>query len=267
VQPHEPRAGYEYREVGRLVDHELMRMCVSYFDAESDRYDEFDRRVERRRRYLAAVNRCVVERLRGLGTGAVVLSFGCGTGRREGEIASSLGHTGSIVGIESSARMAAIAAARGIEVIPDLDAPDRPLPDSVDAVLCLYSFIHLPSPASRVRTLRGLVEMLRPGGLLIIDVFNLHDRYEWLSKIADGGCGLRPPLTGEHRGDVLYRRIGQPNSAYMHYFTLAEAAQLLEDAGLVICEVTGVGHGNDPGSVGVPLDAGCLLFTCVKPVS
>ncbi len=270
TMPAHPRHGhvsYEYLPMPQVGDQMVVDMCTSYFDAEAPAYDDLDSSVERRRDYLGAIDGYVVRRLSALGQCRSVLSFGSGTGRREQRITTMMSdHGPTIVGVERSPNMAAISARRGIQTISSLEAAGSPEANSMDAVLCLYSFIHLPSPASRRGTLSKLVDALRPGGLLILDVFNLHDTSEWTSKLADGGRGNRPDLVGERRGDVLYRRTDRTaNLSYMHYFTIGEISSLLEDTGLVITDLIGVGHGAEPGRIGVPLDKGCLLLACTKP--
>jgi SAM-dependent methyltransferase len=131
--------------------------------------------------------------------------------------------------------------------------------------LALYSFVHLPDVESRKEVLRSLASALRPDGLLILDVFNLNDNFEWASKLADGGRGRMPPTSGPRRGDTLYRRVGHREVSFMHYFTVSEIAVLVEEAGLVLTDLLGVGHGNSPGQIGVPLDAGCILVAAIKP--
>ena len=105
---------------------------------------------------------------------------------------------------------------------------------------------------------------LKPGGLLIVDVFNLDDKFEFDSKIADGGIAIPPLRRGSAKGDTYYRRREGDAVSFMHYFTVGEMASILEESGLTIQGVTGVGHGYLPGRLGVPLDEGCLLFTCTK---
>lgn len=259
-------AKYEYMSMRDFSDREVSEMCTQYFDQEAASYDEFDESVERRTKYLHAIDDYVAAKLSALTECSQVLSFGCGTGRRERQICESSGQSPRIVGVERSPKMAEIARSRGIRVVPNVGSSELPPLGSVDAVLCLYSFIHLPSISSRLETLRRLVTFLRPGGIFIVDVFNINDKYEWPSKLADGGYGVKPKEDGQYGGDVLYKRIGGSNISYMHYFSVGEIATLIEECGLVVSELLGVGHGHEAGRIGVPLDEGCILILGSKPV-
>lgn len=247
-----------------LPDDAKAGMCRQYFDARSARYDESERQDNGRRRYHDAIDSYVLSRLSGLGTCGVIVSLGCGTGRREAKIAGKLGAAPRIIGIEPSPRMGAIAASRGVEVLSDVSHIGPQLRSAVDAVLCLFSFVHLPSKPARLRVLRALCGLLRPSGILIVDVFNVHDRFEWgptLDSVSPGAPAGGLPDSG----DVFYRRAGSAEVSFMHYFTLGEITHLLEAAGLVITDVAGVGYAREPGRVGVPLDEGPILLSCRKP--
>ena len=253
----DPPVYFEYLPMAPLTDDEITAACLGYFAGEAAGYDEFDRSVRRRAAYLRAVDDRVAAEISGLGRCDLVLSYGCGTGRRELDIAARSGFRPALLGVEPCAPMAEIAAARGVPSIPDLDAGGAPAPASVDAVLCLYTFFHLPRGA-RAGTLRRLAGLLRPGGLLALDVFHAHDRW-------GGGADPAPLARRIRDGDVLYRRIGAPHVSFMHYFTVAEIAGLIEDAGLTVTRIVGVGHGKDPGRIDVPLTEGCLLVTATRP--
>jgi SAM-dependent methyltransferase len=258
-----PHASYEYSTAKELTDEELIDTCTFYFEGEAPKYDEFDRQVERRNLYLQAVNSYAVRKISDLEQCDLILSFGCGTGRREIEITQRMHHSPEAVGIERSPAMGAIAASRGLRIISELGA-GSPTPSSVDAVLCLHSFGHLPSMSARMKTLLGLVESLKTGGMLIMDVFNLNDKFEWNATLTDGGSMQKSISVAEGSGDVLYKRMGQDASSFLHYFTLGEIAGMFETSGLVISELVAVGNGHQPGLIGVPLDEGCLLFICTK---
>lgn len=259
-------AAYEYFPIHLVSDRDLVALCEAYFDSEALGYDEFDDLTERRGRYFNAIDNYIATKIRTMDVCKRIVSFGCGTGRREAQIVQVLAPAPApeVIGIEISARMGSIATSRGLRVIRNLGDAGTPPPGSVDLAICLYSFIHLPDRETRLGVLRSLARALREGGLLILDVFNLCDKYEWRSKISDGGSGVRPPLSGEHRGDVIYRRRAHQETSYMHYFTVGEICSLVEDAGLTITELSAVGHGHLPGKMSVPLDEGCLLLTCYR---
>jgi SAM-dependent methyltransferase len=231
---------------------ELRRMCELYFDLEAPAYDAFDDAVEKRRRYCDAIDRQVIELLGQLSRCERIVSFGCGTGRRDSRIAAEVGQRTTIIGIEQAPRMASIAKGRGLTVVADIDDPDLPAPGSVQAALCLSSFVHVSGERARLHVLGRLFDLLGDDGILVLDVFNIDDRFEWGDRLRHA------------HGDALYRRIGQSRMCYMHYFSLSEIARLVEGVGFVVQHVTGVGWARDPGRIGVPLDEGCLFLSCAK---
>lgn len=241
-----------------LPDHVVEEMCTRYFDQHAADYDKFDEEIGKRRLYTAAVDQFVVATLERHTSINTVLSFGCGTGRRERGIARALGYRGEIIGIERSRRMAAHAERRGLSVFEAISSEGVPQCSSSDVALCLSSFVHVPSNVTRRAILQYFSKILRPDGILILDVFNLDDKYEWGRSM---GC----TDLGRYGGvSVFYRRVGGGDISYMHYFTLAEICQLLEHAGFVIQMVRCVGYAHRTGVIGVPFDEGCLLFICQK---
>lgn len=258
------RATYEYLPVGDMKAQQLEILCKEYFEWEAKEYDNFNDEVERRNLYFQGIDDYARSKLNSLPECRIVMSFGCGTGRREVGIVKEMNPVPIVIGIENAQQMASIAKSRGLVVISQLGNDDSPSPESVQAVLCLYSFMHLPSFEARLEALQEMSKAMKVGGILIIDVFNLFDKHEWQSKRDDGGFGIEPPKSGNHRGDILYRRLGHEKISYMHYFTLSEITSLIEAAGLVVQELIGVGHGRHPGQKNVPLNEGCLLLTCVK---
>lgn len=259
------QARYQYLPVpSDVTDGELVSKIAEYFDQECLEYDHFDASVERRRLYHTAIDALVLKEVALLQGVSSLLSFGCGTGRREEILRGRLATGLELYGVEFSRGMANLARARGLQVFPDLKVAGAKIPGStVDVALCLYSFVHLTSPSERADCLSGLRRLLRPGGILLLDVFNLHDRYEWPSKLSDGGFGDPPALSGVRRGDALYRRCDRPFLSFMHYFTVGEIATLIEDCGFRVRHVTGVGHGFHPGQIGLPLDAACIFLSAV----
>ena len=107
--------------------------------------------------------------------GGPILDLACGTAR----VGRALAAAGfEVRGLDASAALLAIADQRakdhGLEI--ELERGDmRRLPPHVEfnAVFCaLDSFLHLTSTEDQLDTLEGVQGVLRPGGILALDVFN-----------------------------------------------------------------------------------------------
>lgn len=242
-------------------DREILALCASYFEAEAERYDDRDADAERRRLYTEGIDSYVVDQLASFRPSRI-LSFGCGTGRREQRIRERVSENAHVVGIDSSSSMRRLAKQRGLETFPALTPTLLRREDPVDSVLCLWAFGHSPSHRMRRRLLGRFHQMLSKSGVLILDVFNIDDM--WSPEIR---CRPQEVAGGSIyavSGDVFYRRVGTTELCYLHLFTVGEITALLEEAGFVMQDVTGVGYGLDPGRIGVPLDKGSLVLTCRK---
>ena len=107
-----------------------------------------------------------VEQLRDLGTISTVLDAGCGTGRVGVELAAT-GWDGTLVGIDLSAGMLAVAAETAYyERLVQASLTELPLEDgSVDAVIATGVFTHgHVGPEAFPEVLR----VVRPGGWVVI---------------------------------------------------------------------------------------------------
>jgi SAM-dependent methyltransferase len=110
-------------------------------------------------------------------TGGPVLELGCGTGR----LLAPLMDAGlEVTGVDMSAGMLEIARQRlgapGAKARHSLIAGDYTQMDLRGpyalAVCAMNTFMHLADPAAQVTALRHWRKHLRPGGLLILDLFN-----------------------------------------------------------------------------------------------
>lgn len=111
--------------------------------------------------------------LAGLRAGEAVLDVGSGTGVAALAAGRAVGPTGSVIGLDLSEGMLAVARANakaeGLDghvrfVQGDAEQPD--LPDArFDVVLSLFALLHLPDPDKALAEMR---RMLKPGGRLVI---------------------------------------------------------------------------------------------------
>lgn len=172
-------------------------------------YARLSHRYDRRWSFYVAAS--VSETLRRLSVGPSdrVLDIGCGTGallqalrRRYPQI--------ELTGIDTSAEMLAIAAAKLGPGIPLCLASARQLPicdDTFDAVICTSALHYFREP---VRALAEMRRVVRPQGLVAVTDWC---RDFWTCRLLDW-------------------RLRRFNAAHYRAYTLAQCAQMLQTAGL-----------------------------------
>lgn len=128
--------------------------------------------------------------------GEDVLDVGCGTGEstREAALASETGH---VLGVDVSA--AAITRARelGGAAFEVADAQAHPFPaQGFDVVLSRFGAMFFADPPS---AFANLARALRPGGRLVLLVWQERARNEWYDVLHDAVApGTVPPPAGQH---------------------------------------------------------------------
>ena len=143
--------------------------------ADAESYDPVNAAFDKyARRFSAPLARRMVA-LAGVRPGHAVLDLGTGTGIAALEAAEAVGPAGSVVGLDLSDGMLAVARAHaarsGFEsrlrfVKGDAERPDFP-DRTFDAVIALFSLLHLPHPDA---ALRQMLRVLKPGGSVVIGV-------------------------------------------------------------------------------------------------
>ena len=132
-------------------------------------YSEHARSYERRTGAFQRYRNTIVEALP-VSQGQVVLDVGCGTGLYCGLLQEKVGPQGSVVGIEESPEMAAIAreriAAEGWPNVTVVQSPaeDATIPVTADAALFCAVHDILQSPDA----LQNIMGKLRPGGWVAV---------------------------------------------------------------------------------------------------
>ncbi len=138
------------------------------YDAVTASFDKFTRRFS-----TPLAQRMVA--LAEIAPGHAVLDLGTGTGVAALSAAATVGAAGSVVGLDLSDGMLAVARANAIAmgldgrvrfVKGDAEQPDFP-DRSFDSVLSLFALLHLPDPD---KALSQMYRVLKPGGTLVIGV-------------------------------------------------------------------------------------------------
>lgn len=132
-----------------------------------DELSDFYARIDYRVWEIAGLHpteRAVHAHLMRLPAGSRLLDFGCSSGR----LFASLVGDYRCCGIELNRDAAAVAAAKGLCILPD-NALDTEPSGSFDAVVMVDVFEHLVAP---LETLSKLVRLLRPDGILVLATGN-----------------------------------------------------------------------------------------------
>ncbi|MFC4039949.1 class I SAM-dependent methyltransferase [Dactylosporangium siamense] len=105
----------------------------------------------------------------GLPAGATVVDVGCGTGRALPALRAAVGPTGTVVGLDVTPQMLAVAGPNGAAATAGLVVADaRRLPFAaagIDAIFAAGLIMHLPDT---IAGLRELARVTRPGGRLVL---------------------------------------------------------------------------------------------------
>ncbi len=167
----------------------------------------------------------VRERVKG---GEVLIDVGAGNGR----LATVLPPNVRYIGLEPSASLRA-ASSFVLAPHPHAEMQEGALPalpvaeGAADVVACIAVFHHL-SPEERHVSVQELARILRPGGTLVLTVWNLHHlpAKSWPVFLASW---FRLPLVrGGNLGDtwIPWRAEGAEAQRYVHAFTKRELRQL-----------------------------------------
>lgn len=159
--------------------------------------------------------------------GDTVLDIGCGNGRLYQLFAEM---QVSYIGIDQSDKLISIAKER----FPDSrflvsDMTKLPLQNEfADTIYAIASFHHLPTVPLRVKALKEMKRILKPGGQIILLNWNLYS--DWAREKYEGD---------EHSDYFIPWKDGSGNILgvrYYHGFLLEELHDLAEQAGLSIVE-------------------------------
>lgn len=160
----------------------------------------------------------------GLLAGADALDVACGTGILTRHLADRVGPDGSVVGLDLNPAMLEVAAS----VRPDVvwrqgDAAAIPYDDETfDVVTCQAAMMFFPDPTA---ALREMCRVLRPGGVVAVQVFDL---------LADQPAyGPWAEVVARHAGPDAIRMLG----AYWAHGDRERMRSRCRDAGLAVTAI------------------------------
>jgi SAM-dependent methyltransferase len=216
----------------------LLRLNRAFYDAFATEFSDSRRALQ------PGIRRA----LRALGGFDSILDVGCGDGRIQRALADGIvdRRVSRYVGVDSSAELLGRAGppidpARGVSfVLSDLANPDwlgqvaryRPF----DAAVCFSVLHHIPGARRRLRLLRAVRTVLRPGGRCAVSVWQfLHVRRLSRKIVPWSEVGL-PPGDVDANDYLIDWRQGGQGLRYVHHFDEAELAGLCRSAGFRVLE-------------------------------
>lgn len=240
-------------------------MVTRFFDAEAARYDTYNDSVPARRLYIAKVNELIASKLKQSSTLRNLLSIAAGTGKREVDIKNETNKEFEITCVDISSAMCDAARERGLNAVQgSWETGSVELEAEFDAVLYLLAFGLLSTIEQRKAALNLANKALNKGGHLFIDVLNLDDLDEWGPRIKELFSQEALSTQGYDIGDVFYRRVGEHEVSFTHYFTKSEMSDLLQQAGFDVCSISNIGYGSYPGELLDRSNSGNMLFIARK---
>jgi len=165
-------------------------------------------------------------------SGEKILDLGCGNGR----LHELLG--GKIIdyyGVDNSDKLITIAKSKYPEgKFQVSDVLDIPFPDNFfDKVFSIAVLHHIPSDDFRIRFIKEARRVLRPGGFLILTVWNLWQKPDSLKRIIKFAI-----LKVLRKTKLDFKDVFVPwqktIDRYIHCFTKNELKKLVENAGFKI---------------------------------
>jgi ubiquinone/menaquinone biosynthesis C-methylase UbiE len=205
---------------------EAKRKAAATYNATADAYDD------PANSFWARFGRRTVERL-DLRTGQKVLDVCCGSGASALPAAEVVGPQGSVLGVDLSERLLALARAKASSMqLPNAefrlgDLLDLRLPPaSFDAVVCVFGVFFVPDVAAAVK---ALWEVVRPAGKLAITTWGPRFFEPGSTAFWDSIRSVRPDL---YKGFNPWDRICDPPSlrAVLQAGGV-EGAQVIAEAG------------------------------------
>ncbi len=178
-----------------------------------------------------------------LGPDQKILDLGCGNGRLllflEQEAKQWAKQTINYLGIDNSKKLLEEARKKHpghhfqYGEMSDIPANDH----SINTILCIRAFHHLPTKAERMKALEEMKRVLTPDGTLVVSVWNLWQKKYWIQLLK---AIFRSILTlGRYSPKDTFIPWGKEKKPrYYHAFTARELRKLFEKSGWKISELT-----------------------------
>ncbi len=175
----------------------------------------------------------------GISEGMLVADFGCGAGVTSRLLASLVGPSGSVTGIdlhaaqvEQASYLSAIEGVTNVKFMAADACKTGLLENQFDLVYCRFLLLHLPDPDA---CLREMWRVLKPGGILVVEDGDLAS-----------ACSV-PPTALDSFGS-LFSRLGPVRG--VDYSVGNRLWHLVADAGFTITDVKVHQPAERAGSVG-----------------
>ena len=185
--------------------------------------------------------------------GQNILDLGCGNGLLvPGVLSKGAVYTGADI----SEKLIAIARKKYKQEVDDhkvkfivADAVKLPFKNNVfDMVVSFSVFHHIPSDDLRVKFLKQILKVLKPGGTAVVSVWNLYN--PWPFGRFKIGEQLENPAAGMDAGDLLIAWKATPGKKpvmrYLHLFSADDLRRLAKTAGF---EKIGIRYQNREGKI------------------
>lgn len=182
-----------------------------------------------------------------ISSGDKVLDLGCGNGRLLDMLA---GLEFDYLGVDMSANLLEIAKEKHRNnKFLKMDGKTIPAPDNYfDVVFCLAVLHHIPSFASRQEFLKEICRVLKPGGKLVLTVWNLRLKREARRTIFFNNIRRLLRISSFDSGDILYPFRDNSGkilaNRYLHCFTETELKEAQKSAGFSVIESGFQSRGN-----------------------
>lgn len=241
----------------------IAELLSAYYKEQAFEYDGFDLKHKSRKKYTERINTLIAEYLKKIQPDRV-LDLACGTGRRAADIKALSGIDYTILGIDLSPEMCAVARNRNINAEAGNWLQMEMAGEEADVVTFLYAYGHIPTEQERKESLEKVYATLKPGGYFFFDAFNINDQTEWGPQAVKAFEEHNLESFGYERGDVFYQKVGGEEVAFLHYCEEDKLKAFVESVGFKVEAILHIGYVHNSGEILDRNDAGALFVIARK---